>query len=177
MDENIRINGGNKMNENKNNNLSFSEIKELINLVADKNLGKFEVKYDNYKISIEGKKEKVIQPAGMNNSSQCSQPALAAASAVSEEGTAAAVAVTTKSEPCGNIVKAPIIGTFYEAPAPDKEPFVKVGQKVKKGDVIMIIESMKLMNEIQSEFDGVVTEVLVENGTAVEFDQAIMIIN
>ena len=167
------------MNENKACNLSFSEIKELINLVAEKNLGKVEIKLDDCKILIEGKKERVVQSSGMINSSQCSQPAqMAAASAVTEDGTAAAaVAVTTKPEVCGNAVKAPIIGTFYLTPAPDKEPFVKVGQKVKKGDVIMIIESMKLMNEIQSEFDGTVTEILVENGKPVEFDQTIMIIS
>ncbi len=168
------------MNENKACNLSFSEIKELINLVAEKNLGKFEMKLDDCKILIEGKKEKekVMQSSDVVNSSQCSQPSqMAAASAAVEDGTVAAVAISTKAEVCGNAVKAPIIGTFYLTPAPDKEPFVKVGQTVKKGDVIMIIESMKLMNEIQSEFDGVVTQILVENGKPVEFDQTIMIIS
>lgn len=76
----------------------------------------------------------------------------------------------------GNIVKSPIVGTFYAAPSPDKPAFVKVGDKVKKGDVIMIIESMKLMNEIQSDFDGVVDKILVSDGQAVEYDQPIMII-
>ena len=76
----------------------------------------------------------------------------------------------------GNIVKAPIVGTYYRSPSPDKPPFVKIGDKVKKGDVIMIIESMKLMNEVQSEFDGVVERILVADGQAVEFDQPIMII-
>ena len=61
-------------------------------------------------------------------------------------------------------------------PGPDKAPFVEVGSTVKKGDVLMIIESMKLMNEVQSEFDGVVKEILVSDGTAVEFDQPVMII-
>ena len=76
----------------------------------------------------------------------------------------------------GNTVKSPIVGTFYASPAPDKPPFVKKGDKVKKGDVIMIIESMKLMNEVQSDFDGEVLEILVENGQAVEYDQPVMII-
>ena len=76
----------------------------------------------------------------------------------------------------GNIVKAPIVGTYYRSASPDKPPFVKIGDKVKKGDVIMIIESMKLMNEVQSEFDGVVERILVADGQAVEFDQPIMII-
>ena len=76
----------------------------------------------------------------------------------------------------GNVVKSPIVGTFYAAPSPDKPAFVKVGDEVKKGDVIMIIESMKLMNEIQSDFDGVVEQILVSDGQAVEYDQPIMII-
>ena len=76
----------------------------------------------------------------------------------------------------GNIVKAPIVGTYYRSPSPDKPPFVKIGDRVKKGDVIMIIESMKLMNEVQSEFDGVVERILVTDGQAVEYDQPIMII-
>ena len=76
----------------------------------------------------------------------------------------------------GNIVKSPIVGTFYAAPSPDKPPFVRVGDEVKRGDVIMIIESMKLMNEIQSEFDGVVEKILVSDGQAIEYDQPIMII-
>lgn len=76
----------------------------------------------------------------------------------------------------GNIVTAPIIGTFYSAPSPDEKPFVSVGQKVQKGDVLLIIESMKLMNEVQSEFNGIVKEILVTNGENVEFGQNLMII-
>lgn len=95
--------------------------------------------------------------------------------------TAAAAAETSSAqekapELSGNVVKSPIVGTFYAAPSPDKAPFVKIGDTVKKGDIIMIIESMKLMNEIQSDFDGVVSEILVNNGDAVEFDQPIMVI-
>lgn len=69
------------------------------------------------------------------------------------------------------VVTSPLVGTFYSAPSPDAEPFVQVGDTVKKGQVLGIIEAMKLMNEIESEYDGVVTEVLVQNGQAVEFGQ------
>ena len=69
-----------------------------------------------------------------------------------------------------------IVGTFYAAPSPDKPPFVKIGDTVKKGDVIMIIESMKLMNEIQSDYDGVVDSILVSDGQPVEYDQPVMVI-
>mgnify|MGYP002248346405 FL=1 len=77
----------------------------------------------------------------------------------------------------GKAVKAPIVGTFYAAPSPDSKPFVSVGDKIKKGDTIFIIESMKVMSEVQSEFDGVVREICVNSGDAVEFDQTIMILD
>ncbi|MCR5020548.1 acetyl-CoA carboxylase biotin carboxyl carrier protein [Ruminococcus sp.] len=73
-------------------------------------------------------------------------------------------------------VTAPIVGTFYAAPSPDSKPFVKVGDRVKKGDVIFIIESMKVMSEVPSEFDGVVKEICVQNGDAVEFGQTVMVL-
>ena len=67
-----------------------------------------------------------------------------------------------------------MVGTYYAAPSPESEPFVTVGKRVKKGDVLMIIESMKLMNEVLCEQDGIVAEILVQNGDAVEFDQPIL---
>ena len=73
-------------------------------------------------------------------------------------------------------MKAPIVGTFYASPSPDKPPYVTVGSQVKKGDTLFVIESMKLMNEIQSEFDGEVSEILVENAQGVEFNQPILVI-
>ena len=79
-------------------------------------------------------------------------------------------------EPAGNVVKSPIVGTYYAAAAPDKPPFVQVGSRVRKGDILFIIESMKLMNEIQSEFDGEVTEILAENAQGVEYGQPILVI-
>ena len=69
-----------------------------------------------------------------------------------------------------------MIGTFYRSAGPDKEPFVKVGQSIKKGDVLCIIEAMKLFNEIQSEVSGTVTKVLVDNGQPVEYDQPLFIV-
>ena len=71
----------------------------------------------------------------------------------------------------GNVVKSPLVGTFYAAPSEDAQPFVKVGDTVKKGQTLAIVEAMKLMNEIESEFDGVVTEILVENEDNVEYGQ------
>lgn len=74
----------------------------------------------------------------------------------------------------GTTVKSPIVGTFYASPAPEKPVFVKVGQQVKKGDVLFIIESMKLMNEVVSEYDGEVTKIFVQNEQAVEYGQPIL---
>ena len=69
----------------------------------------------------------------------------------------------------GNIVKSPMVGTFYSKPSPDSKPYVEVGQRVKKGDVLCIVEAMKLMNEIESEFDGEIVEVLLKDGDSVEY--------
>ena len=74
------------------------------------------------------------------------------------------------------MVKAPLVGTFYASPAPDKPPYVTVGSRVKKGDTLFVIESMKLMNEVSSDFDGEVAEILVENAQGVEFNQPIMVV-
>ena len=76
----------------------------------------------------------------------------------------------------GNCIKSPLVGTFYCAPAEDKPPYVSVGDKVKKGQVIGIVEAMKLMNEVESEFDGTVLDILVENGEIVEFGQPLVVI-
>lgn len=73
--------------------------------------------------------------------------------------------------PAGNVVKAPLVGTFYAAPAEDAEPFIQVGDSVKKGQSVAIIEAMKLMNEIESDYDGTVAEILVKNGQPVEYGQ------
>lgn len=76
----------------------------------------------------------------------------------------------------GNVVESPMVGTFYSKPSPDSEPYVKVGQKVKKGDVLCIIEAMKLMNEIESEFDGEIKEILLQDGECVEYGKPLFII-
>lgn len=149
-------------------NLSFDDINKLADKVENGKLSKIKIKNGDCEIVIEKECKIAAVPA-------VAQTAAVAAPVVSqpaaEEEVPAAEAV-----PSGNVVKAPIVGTYYSAPGPDKPPFVEVGKKVSKGDVIMIIESMKLMNEVQSEYDGVVKEILVNNGTAVEYDQPVMII-
>lgn len=79
-------------------------------------------------------------------------------------------------KPAGHELKSPIVGTFYASSSPDSPPFVSIGQFVKKGDVVCVIEAMKMFNEIQSDFDGVVKDICVKNGDTLEFGQCIMII-
>ena len=76
---------------------------------------------------------------------------------------------STVSKDNGNVMTSPMVGTFYLKPSPNAEPYVKVGQKVKKGDVLCIVEAMKLMNEIESEYDGIVEEILVKDSESVEY--------
>lgn len=143
--------------------LTLDEINKLADKVESGKLSKIKIKNGDCELVIE--KENIISLP-----SAPVQPNTPAA-AVNPEAT------TEKNTSSGNIVKAPIVGTFYSKPAPDKEPFVSVGKKVRKGDVLMIIESMKLMNEVQSDFDGVVKEILVNDGDALEYDQPVMIID
>ncbi|MBR6069724.1 MAG: acetyl-CoA carboxylase biotin carboxyl carrier protein [Ruminococcus sp.] len=143
-------------------------ISSLADIINDKELSEITITEGGRTITIKGKKCVPAPVMGMPPM----PPMGAGAPAPAQEAPSPA-----KDEANGgNIVKAPIVGTYYRSPSPDKPPFVKIGDKVKKGDVIMIIESMKLMNEVQSEFDGVVERILVTDGQAVEFDQPIMII-
>lgn len=135
-------------------------VEFLVQKVKKENLGRIKVKKGDLEIVIEGKKQMT-------------------ANVLSNESQNELAPVVQTSEPQierGNVVRSPIIGTFYAAPAPDKPAFVQVGQMVKEGDVLFIIESMKLMNEIKSEFSGVVQEIRVCDGDSVEYNQPIMII-
>ena len=144
-------------------------IEKLAKLVSANELSEITIEDGDRKITVKGKKCPPPPAMAMPFMAPAQQTAPAASAPAAETALAPA-------EISGNIVKSPIVGTFYQAPSPDKPPFVKVGDKVKKGDVIMIIESMKLMNEVQSEFDGTVEKILVSDGQPVEFDQPIMII-
>ncbi len=134
-------------------------IEALAEIVKKNDLGKLKVSLEDMDIVIEGR-----------NSSPAPAPATAAAAVA----IAPQKAEVSAAEETGNIVTSPIIGTFYTSPAPDKPPFVKVGDTISAGDVVCIIESMKLMNEINSEFGGRVAEIYVNNGDAVEYGQKIM---
>lgn len=136
--------------------MEFENLVKLIETVSDSSLTGFEYEENGIKLNIQ--KEKEVQSVNVT-----------AVPAVSVE--AAEVSAAPAEEKAGKFIKSPLVGTFYIAPAEDAEPFVAVGDSVKKGQTIAIVEAMKLMNDIESEFDGVISEVLVENGEAVEYGQ------
>ena len=141
-----------------------STVKEYIDLMKESNLSYLKVKNDDFELEL-GEKRPPMPP----------MPPMMAPMAMPQAPAAAPAAVTPAAPAVsGNVVKSPIVGTFYAAPAPGKAPYVSVGQTVKQGDVLFIIESMKLMNEVTSEFSGRVAEILVKNGDTVEFDQPIL---
>lgn len=151
--------------------MNIEEVKELIALINDSDIKNFELTLDNATVRI-SKTDGVIPSAPVQaapaSAPAAAQTASAPAAPVQTETPAPAPKAEAKG---GNIVKAPIVGTFYESAGPGKPVFAPVGSKVKKGDVLCIIEAMKIMNEVVSEFDGEVAEVMAENEQLVEFGQ------
>ena len=138
-------------------------IEALAEIVKKNDLGKIKISTEDIEIVIEGKRCPPPMPP--------MQPAAAAAVAVAP----AVVQEASEEAPVsGNVITSPIVGTFYAAPSPEKPAFVKVGDTVNAGDVVCIIESMKLMNEINSEFSGRVAEIYAKDGQPVEFGQKLM---
>ena len=139
-------------------NMKFEQLVELIQTVSSSNLGEF--KYEDFKISL--KKEK-------------GEVRLAEQSESVSDNVLEQPRESVKSRE-GNVIKSPLVGTFYASPAEDADPFVQVGEQVQKGKILAIVEAMKLMNEIESEFDGTIEEILVENGAPVEYGQPLFIV-
>ncbi|MBQ3841816.1 MAG: acetyl-CoA carboxylase biotin carboxyl carrier protein [Ruminiclostridium sp.] len=140
--------------------------KEYIALMKESGLGYFRIKNDKFEIEL-GEKHPPMAPPPM----QMPFPAMPTIPPTQQ---ASIPAPSTECPKPGNIVSSPIVGTFYAAPSPEKPAYVTVGKQVHKGDVLFIIESMKLMNEVTSEYDGVVAEILVNDGETVEFGEPIM---
>ena len=150
--------------------MDYQQILELVKEVSKAGLTNFEYTEGNIRIAMScpQPEEKIVVPA--------SNLVLQEAAGAGDNTVETAVSAQQQPEQIteekgGNIVKSPLVGTFYAAPSEDAQPFVKVGDTVKKGQTLAIVEAMKLMNEIGSEFDGVVTEILVENEDNVEYGQ------
>lgn len=147
---------------------SIEEIKELMGKMKETGLGELELQEGDYKLKLAAKKDRVIQQVSAVAPTTSAAP-LASPAPVAE-------APVKEAAEDGLVLKAPIIGTYYAAASPDKDPFVTIGKQVKKGDVLYIIESMKLMNEIQADQDGEVVKLFVKNGDPVEYDQPVMVV-
>ena len=142
--------------------MDYQQILELVKEVSKAGLTNFEYTEGNIRIAMScpQPEEKIVVPA---SNLVLQEAAGAGANTVETAAPAQQEPEQIAEEKGGNVVKSPLVGTFYAAPSEDAQPFVKVGDTVKKGQTLAIVEAMKLMNEIESEFDGVVTEILVEN--------------
>mgnify|MGYP001623122308 FL=1 len=166
--------------------MKVEQVLQLIQAVSDSELTEFKYEEDGVKLSLKKTEGKIVQvqaPVAAPAVVQAAPAVIPAAPAAPaplapapEAAPAAGEASAAEEAPAGNIVKSPLVGTFYAAPAEDAEPFVKVGDSVKEGQVLAIVEAMKLMNEIESDFTGTVAEILVENGQAVEYGQPLFVI-
>jgi acetyl-CoA carboxylase biotin carboxyl carrier protein len=146
--------------------LSFKEIKDLIDLVADRGLSALEVEQTGFRIRIEGARsagDGAAPPAALPQVA----PAVTAGPTIVEPPAA---------EENLHLITSPIVGTFYRAPSPEADPFAEVGQKISKGKTLCIIESMKLMNEIESDVEGEVAAVYPRNGQPVEYGEKLFAI-
>lgn len=147
--------------------MEYEHILALIDRVSEAGLSSFTYEADGIKISMKGKPNTVCVPVQASAPVQPQQPASVIQPMMSAE-----------EQPVfnGNTVNSPLVGTFYAAPSEDAEPYVQVGDQVKKGQVLAIVEAMKLMNEIESDYDGVITDILVKNGEPVEYGQPLFCI-
>ncbi len=150
--------------------LTFDQIKELVDLVARHQLHGFELERSGFKLSIRGS---APAPA-LDVARGASAAALPAAAEAAASPPAAPAPATAAAAPSGaglHVLTSPIVGTFYEAPGPDAAPFVRAGDRVRRGQVLCIVEAMKLMNEIESDVDGVVAEIFPKNAQPVEYGE------
>ena len=157
--------------------MNVDDIKQLLELVREHDLAEFELEREGLKLRVKKANDVVIAapaPAPAPAVPHAAPPPLAA---VPQAASAAAAASAEAAEGVElAMIKSPIVGTFYRSPEPGARSFVEVGDTVRKGQVLCIIEAMKLMNEIESEFDGVIEKAYVENGQAVQFNDRLFAI-
>jgi acetyl-CoA carboxylase biotin carboxyl carrier protein len=147
--------------------MDLRKLKTLIDLVSESNISELEITEAEGKVRIV-KGGAPMALAAMPPAPAASAPAAAAEPPAAQAGAAAA--------PEGKVIKSPMVGTFYRAATPDAKPFVDIGEEVKEGQPVCIIEAMKIMNEIEADAGGRVARILVENGQAVEFGQALFVL-
>ena len=148
--------------------LSVEQIKELMNSVHENRIGELLLEAEGFKLRIRGTE---AMPAPQP---QAAPAAVSGAAVAAAAVTAAPEEAIQPQASAGRVITSPIVGTFYSASSPDAEPFVKPGQAVKAGETVFIVESMKVMNEVPADQDGVVAEILVRDGDPVEYGQPIL---
>ncbi len=160
--------------------LELSEMERLVAFMEKHNLQEFEFALGNLKVALRrggsssGGARESSRPA--QSATQIAQADAASASAAQASAAAATSAAAAKAADQDHIVKSPIVGTFYPSPSPDAPSFIKVGDRVKKGQVVCIVEAMKLMNEIEADVSGEVVRVMAEAGQPVEYGQGLFAI-
>jgi len=152
--------------------VDISQIRKLIKLVQTSDLTEIEVTEGDQTVRI-SRQSSYSHAAPAAQTYAVPPTSVAAPAPATVAAPAAAPASEAKNE---HQVKSPMVGTFYRSPSPDADMFVNEGQKIKKGDTLCIIEAMKMMNEIEAEYDGVIDSILVENGTPVEYGQPMFVI-
>ena len=152
--------------------MQYNEVKELISIFEGTDLTDMEVELDNARVRLSRSGASGWnQPAAVVTPIVQKKVSEPLPSVSPEPGAALKASAPAKEEGEKKVITAPIVGTFYQSSAPDKPPFVKVGDAVKQGDVVCIIEAMKFMNEVNSEVSGTVAEILVKDGEFVEYGQ------
>ncbi len=154
--------------------MDIRKIKKLIELLESSSLTELEIHEGEESVKLSRHIQSTMAmaaPMHMAPQPLAASVATAAAPVVGNTDVAAA------SVEDGNTQRSPMVGTFYTSSSPDVEPFVKIGQKVKEGDTLCVVEAMKMFNQIESEFSGTVTKILVENGQPIEFDEPLFVIS
>ncbi|HDR8964534.1 TPA: acetyl-CoA carboxylase biotin carboxyl carrier protein [Burkholderia vietnamiensis] len=156
--------------------MDLRKLKTLIDLVSESGISELEVTEGEGKVRIVKNAPPVyVQPTG-GFAPQVSAPAPSVALPAEGAAAAPAAGAAAPAVPQGHVVTSPMVGTFYRAPSPGADPFAQVGDTVKESQTLCIIEAMKLLNEIESDKAGVIKEILVENGQAVEYGQPLFVI-
>ena len=156
--------------------MNIQDIKKLIDIFEKSNISELEVRQENGESVRIGRSQAPVAYAPIQipataSAAQVQPPVVTAATPA--QPTAAA---TPAPETAGHKLKSPMVGTFYRAPSPNDKPFVTIGQTVKAGDVLCLIEAMKMLNQIEADTSGTIQDILVENGQPVEFDQPLFVI-
>ncbi|WP_314879396.1 acetyl-CoA carboxylase biotin carboxyl carrier protein [Haemophilus parahaemolyticus] len=155
--------------------MDIRKIKKLIELVEESGITELEVSEEEGTVRI-SRVAPAVAPAAVQYVAAPQQAPVSAPAAASTASAPAQEASSVSSEVSGHAVLSPMVGTFYRSPSPEAKPFIEVGQQVKVGDALCIVEAMKMMNRIESDKAGVVKAILVNDGEAVEFDQKLVII-